>query len=552
MQPSVRPHYAQDSEGGSVRKTKAAGRTILVIDNDGRYLELLKEVLEQEGYAVTTAKDGMEGIEQAKTGNFYCMFVDLIMPRIDGRRFVKCIRQIPRSKYVPITLMSGALAEEGGGLEEIGANYYLYKGPAEELRKNILRILRTLSRGPGGKKSRPAVLGISGMHRRAVVKELLSDHRHHEVVLENMGEAVLETDARLRVTCSNAAGVRIFGRSEGEIIGTLLDDLFSREGGARIREAVGDLLGSGAPAKKGTLVVPLGNYVLRVVIAALVEAGEFTGTILIAEDMTDYDRKVRELLGANEKLKTMQDILVREAKFSMVGQLSATISREIENPLVSALSYISVVLRRELEDEETRSRLERVQEEVQRAREMLRDVSEFGRESGGSSEEVIALDELLKRTVALVRPRAAAAKIAVVEEYGAKFPLLSADPDKMKQVFIHLINNALEAMSNGGTLGVKTSISGGRDPKRGARPGHMVIEVMDTGEGIAPEFFAQIFTPFFSAKRGKEGTGLGLSTSLKIVEEMGGTIEAQSRVGEGSTFTVRIPVPGKGKVKRKT
>lgn len=520
-----------------------------MIDNDTVYLELLKEILEQEGFAVATANDGMEGIEQARQGTFYCMFVDLIMPRIDGRRFVKCIREMPRFKHVPIAIMSGALAEEGGELDEIGANYYLYKGPAEDLRKNILRILSALTQSLGGKKSRPKVFGISGMHRRAVVKELISDNRHHEVVLEHMGEAVIETDARLRITYCNAAGMRIFARSEGELIGATLDALFGQEGGARIRDAVGNLV-AGASPEKATLVVPLGSYVLRVAIAALVETGECTGTILIAADITDYYAKVRELLAANEALKTMQDKLVQEAKFSMVGQLSATISREIENPLVSALSYISVVLRQEPENKETRGRLERVQEELQRAREMLRDLSEFDQESCGVSKQDVAVDELLRKTVALVRPRAAAAKIAVVEDYGEKFPLLSADANQVKQVFIHLINNAVDAMPNGGTLALRTSVSGEHAGKRRSGPRYLVIEVVDTGEGIAPEFLSQIFTPFFSAKRGKEGTGLGLSTSLKIVEEMGGTIEAQSRPGEGSTFAVKIPLPGKSKEHR--
>jgi signal transduction histidine kinase len=532
-------------EGGSVRTHRVAGRTILVIDNDGLYLELFREIVEHEGYEVATAVDGMEGIERAKQGSFYCMFVDLIMPRIDGRKFVKCIRQMPRFKHVPIAIMSGALAEEGGDLEEIGANFYLYKGPVPDLRKNIVRILRTLTQGTAGKRARPAVLGISGMHRRAVVKELLCDNRHREVVLEHMGEAVIETDARLRITYINAAGMKIFARSEGETIGATLDVLFSQEVFGRIRKAVEALAGSSSP-EKATLVVPIESYVLRVVIAVLVEMGENTGTILIAEDITDYYEKVREVLEANEKLKTMQDKLVQEAKFSMVGQLSATISREIENPLVSALSYLSVVLRQQLGDEESRGRLERVQEEVQRAREMLRDLSEFGQESLEGAEEAVGVDALLKRIVALVRHRAAAAKVTIVEKYAAKLPSVRVDANKMKQVVMHLINNAVESMPNGGTLSINAAVLGEQAPDGEKSRRIMVMEVRDTGEGIAPEFLPRIFDPFFSAKGGKEGTGLGLSTSLKIVEEMGGTIEAHSRLGEGSTFTVRIPVSGPG------
>jgi signal transduction histidine kinase len=177
---------------------------------------------------------------------------------------------------------------------------------------------------------------------------------------------------------------------------------------------------------------------------------------------------------------------------------------------------------------------------------MLRDLSEFGQESLEGAEEEAGVDALLKRIVALVRHRAAAAKVAIVEKYAAKLPSVRVDASKMKQVVMHLINNAVESMPNGGILSINAAVLGEQAPDGEKSRRIMVMEVRDTGEGIAPEFLPRIFDPFFSAKGGKEGTGLGLSTSLKIVEEMGGTIEAHSRVGEGSTFTVRIPVSGPG------
>src|SRR5262249_41656702 len=117
------------------------------------------------------------------------------------------------------------------------------------------------------------------------------------------------------------------------------------------------------------------------------------------------------------------------------------------------------------------------------------------------------------------------------ETYAPDLPLVEIDVPRMKQVFLNLINNAVYAMSEAGQLTVRTA----------AADGMVSVELTDTGTGIAPEHFDTIFDPFFTTKPAVSGTGLGLSVSLGIVQSHGGTIEVRSTVGQGSTFTIRLP-----------
>jgi len=518
-------------------------KQVLVVDNDVFYRELLSDILQEAGYRVKKASDGLQGLELAKKETFSSIFVDLIMPRIDGVKFIKCIREDPKLKEIPITMITAAITDESPDLNKLGADFYLYKGPAEEIKKNIMEILKEMESERKGRGKISPILGTTGMYKRAVVKELMTEVRHREVVLENMGEAVIETDADLRVTYINTAGMNILKKTEGQIIGSHLYDLFKGRSLVRIRETMGKL--SASPGTEGaTLTVPYDNSVLKIVIANLIEEGKNSGAVLIAEDVTDYHTKVRELMLANAKLKKMQEKLIQQAKFSMLGQLTTTITREIENPLVSALSYTTLLLREKRRDSTIQERLEVIQEEIQRARSMVRDLIDFGEEEEPKLES-IETEELLRRIVALVKHRADSLKVTIVENYGGDLPLIYADVNKMKQVFINIINNAFEAMPQGGTLTITTRVAADGSFSAGEAKEQDSIQIAfsDTGVGISPEFLPQIFNPFFSVKPERNATGLGLSTSMKTIQDLGGTIEVESKVGVGSTFTIKIPLP---------
>ncbi|HJX30573.1 MAG TPA: ATP-binding protein [Thermodesulfobacteriota bacterium] len=515
-------------------------KQILIIDNDVFYQELLSDIFQQQGFLVKKASDGLEGLEIIKQEPFYCIFVDLIMPKIDGAKFIKCIREDPQLKETPVVLASGALVEESPYLEGVEADFFLYKGPAETLKKNVLEIIKKLATGEKEEK----ILGAESMFKRAVVKELMSLRRHDEIVLETIGEAVIETAANLRITYINPAGTKFFNKTEGQIIGCHLYELFDNESSQKIKEAI-EKTSTQPNNTLVTFTMPLNKFILKIIVTNLIEEKKVTGTVLIAEDVTDYYTKIRELMLAQERVKKMQDKLIQDAKFSMLGQLSANISKEIENPLVSALSHISLLLSQKNNDAATREQLNTIQEGLHHARNMIRDLMDFGEEEQTKLER-IDVSDILKKIVALVKNRADSAQIMINEDHEKNLPLIYVDSLKLRQVFINIINNAFEAMPNGGTLTltITTTTTPDGTISVGETKEIVKIDFADTGIGIPSEILPQIFNPFFSAKIDKDATGLGLSTSLKIIQGFGGTIEAQSKVGEGSTFTIKIPVEG--------
>jgi signal transduction histidine kinase len=161
---------------------------------------------------------------------------------------------------------------------------------------------------------------------------------------------------------------------------------------------------------------------------------------------------------------------------------------------------------------------------------MIRDLIDFGEEEQTKLER-IDVNDILKKIVALVKNRADSAQIIINEDHAKNLPPICAESLKLRQVFINIINNAFEAMPNGGTLTITTTTAPDGSISVGETKEIVQIDFADTGVGIPSEILPQIFNPFFSAKTDKDATGLGLSNSLKIIQSFGGTIETKSKVG---------------------
>src|SRR5438477_164273 len=172
-----------------------------------------------------------------------------------------------------------------------------------------------------------------------------------------------------------------------------------------------------------------------------------------------------------------------------------------------------------------------IQEEASRARDIVRDLLQFSRQRDFSPESA-DVNTVLEQVIAMVRRQGALNAITVEERYERDLPAVELDVSRIKQVFLNIINNAVYVMPNGGSLTVRTETANG-----GVR-----IAFADTGPGIAPEHRDRIFDPFFTTKPEVSGTGLGLSVSLGIVQSHGGTIEVETEVGRGTTFTVALPL----------
>ncbi len=253
----------------------------------------------------------------------------------------------------------------------------------------------------------------------------------------------------------------------------------------------------------------------------------------------ELDRRVvertKELQAANEELAATQRRLVMSEKLASIGEITAGVAHEINNPVAVIQGNLDVardVLGAAVNPVRTEFNL--IDQQVHRINIIVSKLLQFARpgEFAGTSEPVHVPD-VMGDCLLLVQHLMSSTEIAVVRQDSAT-GFIRMNRVELQQVLINLMVNALHAMAGGGTL---TLIS--RDEARDGRDG-VVLEVRDTGKGIAPEHIQRIFDPFFSTK-GQGGTGLGLSISYTLVEQAGGEMAVESALGQGACFRLWLP-----------
>lgn len=245
-----------------------------------------------------------------------------------------------------------------------------------------------------------------------------------------------------------------------------------------------------------------------------------------------HSTRERERLQA-EKIENMKK-MVRSNRLAAVGTMVSGLVHEIRNPMVAIQSFLQLMPRK-MEDREFLMRYARIaQGEADRIEKLLENMLSFARPARPVL-RLCDMNELVDRTIQLLDFQARRTNIRVAFEKDLSLPAVYTDPNQMAQVLQNLGMNALQAMEHSGELTFRTFLAEGR--RGGARVG---LEIRDTGPGIRPDHLDKVFDPFFTTKDG--GTGLGLSISYQIVNEHQGILEVASRPGEGTTFTITLPL----------
>jgi two-component system, NtrC family, sensor histidine kinase HydH len=220
---------------------------------------------------------------------------------------------------------------------------------------------------------------------------------------------------------------------------------------------------------------------------------------------------------------------------STMGTLAMNLAHEIRNPLNAAVLQLHLLERDvgklQIEPETSRALKKRTQivgAEIGRLNRLLTEFLALARPRD-ISREPVSLGPLVEEVLALERDTADSFGVSIERDLDAEGCVATGDREKLKQVVINLVVNALEAMKDGGTLVAKTASEGNR----------VVLTIADTGAGIEPSLFAEVFEPFFTTKEG--GTGLGLSIVRKIIDQHGGDVRIESEKGKGTRVTVEIP-----------
>jgi signal transduction histidine kinase len=221
--------------------------------------------------------------------------------------------------------------------------------------------------------------------------------------------------------------------------------------------------------------------------------------------------------------------LRQSEKLAALGKLSAGLAHELRNPL-NTVSMLIYAMSRELRaDEPISADLHIVQGELQRMSLLIEQFLEFARPRPPHFQRE-RIDEIMEETLLLIGPEARSRRVMICKEWEKHLPLVWIDGVQIKQVFLNLLLNAMQAMPNGGRITVRIHVSGGS----------ILTAINDEGPGIPPEVRANLFQPFFTTKQG--GTGLGLSISQRIIEGHNGRLRIFSQSGSGTTVIVRLPL----------
>jgi len=271
--------------------------------------------------------------------------------------------------------------------------------------------------------------------------------------------------------------------------------------------------------------------------ARRIGAGDFSPIVPVRRTRDEFTDLAVAINRMTRELERREEYLLQTQKLRAVGSLTAGIAHEVNNPLANIM-LTAAVLDEEFDTMPRNEQLELIADivvQTKRARRIVSNLLDFARESEISAEP-LRIDAVVGDAIRLAANQIKLSGVELVREVAEDLPRVNGDRQYLSQVFVNLILNAVEAMPDGGRIAIASDVS--------VDTGCVAINITDTGPGMAPDVLGSIFDPFFTTKSGGRGTGLGLSVSLGIVQKHGGDIRVESKPGEGTTFTVILPVAG--------
>jgi two-component system NtrC family sensor kinase len=235
-----------------------------------------------------------------------------------------------------------------------------------------------------------------------------------------------------------------------------------------------------------------------------------------------------------EELETRHEQLIQSKKLASLGILTSGVAHELGNPLnnISMVAQTYLELYDRLRSEDRIEYMKTVLEESERIKKIVQDLLDFSRPKKADF-KVADINSVIRNSLKLVQNTLDISRIKSQLDLKSDLPAVFIDEDRIREVLVNLLSNAVHAMPSGGTVFIRSMLAENQD--------NIIIEVEDTGQGIRQEFISYIFDPFFSTK-GAEGTGLGLSISYGIVRRHNGKMDVRSKVGVGTTFLIELPI----------
>jgi len=334
-------------------------------------------------------------------------------------------------------------------------------------------------------------------------------------IIDAITDYLFVVDEEYRILKTNKAFAGMFGKEPADIIARPYYTLFGEDGPHEWCETGGDREGV-APK---SVERKIGNSVY-LISSFPIFFDERDAVVYIMKDITETRR--------------LKDQVYHLDKLSSLGTLTSGVAHEINNPLTGIIGYTEMLLMKDT-DEQMSKYLKQIYDSAIRCKRIVENMLTFSRQTQ-SQKSPEDMNDLIDKTVELHEYWLRNTNIEIVRKY-AESPVTSVDRQQLQQVILNLLINAEHAIIDAGRKGkIEFETNVDRDQ------GLIEIRISDNGTGIPDEIRSKIFDPFFTTKPVNKGTGLGLSIAHGIIAEQGGTIEADSIPGEGTTFTIKLPV----------
>lgn len=546
-------------------------KKILVVDNHPLTIRLMTDFLEKKGHEVVAAPDGLSALETLTTYTPDVIFVDLVMPNINGEKLCRIIRSNPALDKTCLVILSAIAAEKEIDFAAFGANACIAKGPFMEVAGHISKLLTRLE----GKKAigSAAVLGIEGIHQREITKELLSARRHFEVIINNLTEGVLELTPAGQIIFVNPRAVALLDNPEEKVLAADFAGFFDSPHSAQVRDLLQKIQHGPQTVSADAPLFLQGRQISLQLI--LLEEENARAIIVIIKDISQREQRERELaiyrqhleelvrernaelLASNKKLRKemtarqeMEQRLGQTQKMEALTSLASGMAHDFKNIVQIILGHAELARSVAPGDPQARQSLEKITEAGERAVNLIQQILAFSRRVP-QEKKPVRLQETIRQTLSLYAGMIPAS-IHLQEDIDPNCPPVLADPSQMEQVFFNLLANAQQAMRDkGGTLVValQEALIGSEAAARETGLGmgaYAKLTVQDSGPGMEQHILDRIFEPYFTTKKPGEGTGLGLAAVHGIVQSHQGAILVDSLPGKGTTFYVFLPVAEPG------
>jgi PAS domain S-box-containing protein len=514
---------------------------VLIVEDSEDNGLLLKNELARGGYEVTYSRvETAEAMRAALAeGSWDIVVSDHRMPQFSSLDALKLYKECQSD--IPFIVVSGSMGEElAVGAMKAGAHDYIMKD-------NLTRLVPAVQRELRDAESR--------RQRRRAELELEQCRRRTESILEAAGEGICGLDAKGVINFINPLGAKLVGWGAGELIGKSLHETihygranrapFSTQDCslcATLRDGLVHWINCEVFWRKDGSTFPV-EYICT----PMRDGNKVVGAVLTFQDITERKDAEEALREANRRLecsltelRQAQQQIVEQERLHALGRMAGGVAHDFNDALSKMLGFTELLLTSpdKLHDTEmVRDHLRMINTAARGAARVVRRLHEFYRPRRDTELfKTVNLSAIIEQTISLTEPKwkseaqVNGITIRIQTELQPKVSVF-ADEAELREAFSNLVFNAVDALPQGGTITIRTS----------TQAEHAILEISDTGTGMTDEVRQRCFEPFFSTK-GDAGTGLGLASVYGIIQRHGGKIRIHSKPGQGSTFSIRLPV----------